>query len=66
MRFGSGSGSVAPRAIGFAQRGGKVAGADRNAESANQVAAEITADIANPRDIDAMVASVSRSPRRRS
>ena len=63
---GAGSGIGRATAIGFAQRGGKVVVADVNGDSAEAVAAEISgaggtataivADMANPADIDAMVA----------
>jgi meso-butanediol dehydrogenase/(S,S)-butanediol dehydrogenase/diacetyl reductase len=62
---GAGSGIGRATAIGFAQRGGAVAVADINSESANKVVAEITAaggkavaivaDVTRPADIDTMV-----------
>ncbi len=62
---GAGSGIGRATAIGFAQRGGKVAVADVNGSSAEEVTAEIiasggtattiVADMASPADIDAMV-----------
>ncbi len=62
---GAGSGIGRATAMGFAQRGGKVAVADVNGENAASVAAEIaaaggtatavTADMTNPREIDAML-----------
>lgn len=64
---GAGSGIGRATAIGLAQRGGAVAVADVNAEAAERVAAEIgaaggralaiTADMAKPADIEAMVAT---------
>src|SRR5438128_12655689 len=66
---GAGSGIGRATAIGFAQRGGTVAVADINGESANKVVAEITAaggqavaivaDVTRPADIATMV---SRTP----
>src|SRR6516162_6204401 len=63
---GAGSGIGRATAIGFATRGGKVAVSDVNGESAEAVTAEISAaggtavaivaDMANPADIDAMIA----------
>lgn len=62
---GAGSGIGRATAVGFAQRGGAVAVADIDAASAERVAAEIgttggkaiaiTADMAKPADIEAMV-----------
>jgi meso-butanediol dehydrogenase/(S,S)-butanediol dehydrogenase/diacetyl reductase len=62
---GAGSGIGRATALGFAQRGGAVAIVDVNAESANSVAAEITAaggraipivaDVTRPADIEMMV-----------
>ena len=64
---GAGSGIGRATAIGFAQRGGKVVVSDVNGNSAEEVAAEITAsggtaiaivaDMANPADIEAMIAA---------
>jgi meso-butanediol dehydrogenase/(S,S)-butanediol dehydrogenase/diacetyl reductase len=63
---GGGSGIGRATAIGFAQRGGKVAVADVNGEAAEKVATEITAgggtaigfaaDMSRPADVDMMVA----------
>jgi NAD(P)-dependent dehydrogenase (short-subunit alcohol dehydrogenase family) len=63
---GAGSGIGRATAIGFARHGGKVVVADVNGDSAEVVAAEISAsggsatatvaDMASPADIDAMVA----------
>ena len=62
---GAGSGIGRATAIGFAQRGAKVVVADVNGDSAAAVAAEITAaggtaiavtaDLTQPREIDAML-----------
>jgi meso-butanediol dehydrogenase/(S,S)-butanediol dehydrogenase/diacetyl reductase len=67
---GAGSGIGRATAIGLAQRGGNVVVADVNGESAEQVAAEIAAsggtatavvaDMANPADIEAMIARAAR------